>query len=101
VVHEYLDVFPDDLSGMPLEFKIEIQSGTASIYKRPYQRRMSWQKSRSTCKSSSIRGISDPVVHHGLPRSLCVEEGQDTAHVCRLLTTQCSDCQEQVFAALH
>jgi hypothetical protein len=40
VVREYLDVFPDDLSGMPpdraVEFKIELQPGTAPVYKRPY-----------------------------------------------------------------
>jgi hypothetical protein len=40
VVREYLDVFPDDLLGMPLdrviEFKIELQPGTAPVYKRPY-----------------------------------------------------------------
>jgi hypothetical protein len=40
VVHEYLDVFPDDLSGMPpdraIKFKIELQPGTAPVYKRPY-----------------------------------------------------------------
>jgi hypothetical protein len=40
VVHEYPDVFPDDLSGMPpdraTEFKIELQPGTAPVSKRPY-----------------------------------------------------------------
>jgi hypothetical protein len=40
VVHEYSDVFPDDLVGMPsdraIEFKIELQSGTAPVYKRSY-----------------------------------------------------------------
>jgi hypothetical protein len=40
VVHEYLDVFSDDLPRMPpdraIEFKIELQSGTAPVYKRPY-----------------------------------------------------------------
>jgi hypothetical protein len=40
VVHEYPDVFPDDLPGMPpdraIEFKIELQPGTAPVYKRPY-----------------------------------------------------------------
>jgi hypothetical protein len=40
VVHEYPDVFPDDLSGMPpdraIEFKIELQPGTTTVYKRPY-----------------------------------------------------------------
>jgi hypothetical protein len=37
VVREYPDVFPDDLSEMPpdrvIEFKIELQPGTAPIYK--------------------------------------------------------------------
>jgi hypothetical protein len=40
VVHEYLDVFLDDLPGMPpdrvIKFKIELQPGTAPVYKRPY-----------------------------------------------------------------
>jgi hypothetical protein len=40
MVHEYLDVFPDDLLGMPpdraIEFKIELQPGTTLVYKRSY-----------------------------------------------------------------
>jgi hypothetical protein len=40
VVHEYPDVFLDDLPGMPpdraIKFKIELQPGTAPVYKRPY-----------------------------------------------------------------
>jgi hypothetical protein len=40
VVHEYPDVFPDDLPGMPpdrvIEFKIELQPGTTLVYKRVY-----------------------------------------------------------------
>jgi hypothetical protein len=40
VVREYLDVFPNNLPGMPpnraIEFKIELQPGTTPIYKRPY-----------------------------------------------------------------
>jgi hypothetical protein len=40
VVREYPDVFPHDLAGMPLdraiEFKIDLQPGTAPVYKRPY-----------------------------------------------------------------
>jgi hypothetical protein len=40
VVCEYPDVFPDNMSGMlpdrAIEFKIELQPGTAPIYKRPY-----------------------------------------------------------------
>jgi hypothetical protein len=41
VVWEFLDVFPDDLSGMPperaIEFKIELQSGTTPISKASYK----------------------------------------------------------------
>jgi hypothetical protein len=41
VVHEFLDVFPDDLPGLPLErvieFKIELQPGTTPIAKAPYK----------------------------------------------------------------
>jgi hypothetical protein len=41
VVHEFPDVFPDDLPGLPperaIEFKIELQPGTAPISKAPYK----------------------------------------------------------------
>jgi hypothetical protein len=41
VVHEFSDVFHDDLPGMPperaIEFKIELQPGTAPISKAPYK----------------------------------------------------------------
>jgi hypothetical protein len=41
IVCEYLDVFPDDLPGIPsdrdIEFIIELQPGTAPISKRPYR----------------------------------------------------------------
>jgi hypothetical protein len=40
-VCEYTDVFPDDLPGIPpnrgIEFMIELQPGTAPIFKRPYR----------------------------------------------------------------
>jgi hypothetical protein len=41
VASEFPDVFPEDLSGMPLdrdvEFVIELQSGMTPIFKRPYK----------------------------------------------------------------
>jgi hypothetical protein len=41
VVHEFLDVFPNDLPRMPpkraIKFKIELQPGTAPIAKTPYK----------------------------------------------------------------
>jgi hypothetical protein len=40
VIREYPDVFPNNLPGMPpdraIEFKIELQPGTAPVYKRSY-----------------------------------------------------------------
>jgi hypothetical protein len=46
MVREFLDVFPDDLLGMPLErdikFKIELQPGTTPISKASYK--MSWEE---------------------------------------------------------
>jgi hypothetical protein len=41
VVNEFLDVFPDELPGMPpdrdIEFVIELKPGTTPIYKTPYR----------------------------------------------------------------
>jgi hypothetical protein len=41
VVNEFLDVFPEDLPGMPpdrdIEFMIELKSDTAPIYKTPFR----------------------------------------------------------------
>jgi hypothetical protein len=41
VIHEFPDVFPGDLPGVPperaIEFKIELQPGTAPISKAPYK----------------------------------------------------------------
>ena len=41
VVYEFLDVFPDELPGLPpdrdVEFKIELVPGTAPISRRPYR----------------------------------------------------------------
>ena len=41
VVCEYVDIFPNDLPGMPpdreIEFIIELQPGTTPIPKRPYR----------------------------------------------------------------
>jgi hypothetical protein len=41
VVNEFSDVFPKELSVMPpnrdIEFVIELVSGAASMYKRPYR----------------------------------------------------------------
>jgi hypothetical protein len=42
VVCEYVDVFPEELPGMPpdrdIEYAIELQPGTTPISKRPYRK---------------------------------------------------------------
>ena len=41
VVYEFLDIFPEDLPGLPpnkeVEFSIELEPGTAPISRRPYR----------------------------------------------------------------
>jgi hypothetical protein len=56
MVWEFLDVFPDDLPGMApkrdIEFKIELQPGTASIARSPYKMSWtSWQNRRSNWRT--------------------------------------------------
>jgi hypothetical protein len=36
-VSEFPDVFPEELSGMPPDYEIELVPGTAPIFKRPYR----------------------------------------------------------------
>jgi hypothetical protein len=36
-VSEFLDVFPEELPGMPLDCEIELVPSTAPIFKRPYR----------------------------------------------------------------
>jgi hypothetical protein len=37
IVSEFLDVFPEELPGMPPDCEIELVPGTAPIFKRPYR----------------------------------------------------------------
>ena len=41
IVNEYLDVFPDELAGLPpervVDFAIDLQPGTAPISRTPYR----------------------------------------------------------------
>ena len=71
VVNKFLDVFPNDLPGMPpdhdIEFIIELLPGTAPIAKRPYRMGINeleefkkqlkeLQDKGFTCPSSSLWG---------------------------------------------
>jgi hypothetical protein len=71
MVHEYPDVFPDDLSVIPpdrvTEFNIELQSGTTPVYKRPYPMVPNeLAELKTQLQEFLIRGTFDPVVHHGV-----------------------------------
>jgi hypothetical protein len=70
IVCEYLDVFPDELPGMPpdrdVEFVIELQPGTAPISKRPYRMPpKELAELKLQLKNSWIRVIFAQVLHLG------------------------------------
>jgi hypothetical protein len=81
VVNEFPDVFPEDLSGMPLdrdiEFLIELKPGTAPIYKTSH--RMTTpelakykEHIKELLEKGFIRPTSSP---WGAPHDFCPEEG--------------------------
>jgi hypothetical protein len=71
VIREFLDVFPDDLPGMPperaIEFKTKLQPGTALIAKAPYKMSPVELKElkRFSCKGCLTKATSDQVYHPG------------------------------------
>jgi hypothetical protein len=89
VIREYPDVFPDDLPGMPpdrtIEFRIELQPGTAPVYKRPYpmaQNEMAELKTQlqELLDKGYIRHICSPwgcpaifVSKKGMTQRLCID----------------------------
>jgi hypothetical protein len=94
LVQEYLDVFPEELSGMPLdryiEFLIELLPGTPPISKRPY--RMLTNELAELKKEIAelqakgfIRPSSSP---WGNTRAICGKEGWDSTDVRRLSTIE-------------
>jgi hypothetical protein len=66
VVHDFPDVFPEDLCGMPpdcdIEFIIDLVPGTTPISKRPYQMPANEKKQLAELQK---KGSSDLVPHHG------------------------------------
>jgi hypothetical protein len=96
VVREFSDVFLDDLLGMPperaIEFKIELQPGTAPISKTPYK--MSREELaelkvqlKDLLDKGFIRPSSSPFWLSGIIR---IEERQDSSSMCGLSTAECS-----------
>jgi hypothetical protein len=83
VVRDFLDVFLDDLLGMPperaIEFKIDLQPGTTPIAKAPY-------------KMSHVE-LKEMKINLGVFSVVCREKGQRATSICGLLTAQCSHYQ--------
>jgi hypothetical protein len=71
VVNEYLDVFPEELPGMPpdhdIKFIIEFLLGTAPIYKSPY--RMSTPQLREL--KDQIQELEGKGIAMGSPCPFC------------------------------
>jgi hypothetical protein len=90
VVREFLDVFLDDLPGMPpereIEFKIELQPSTALIAKAPYK--MSPVELKEL--KIQLQGLLDKRLYPpkyitmGMFNVVCGEEGQRAASMCGL-----------------
>jgi hypothetical protein len=107
VVREFLNVFPDDLTGMPperaIEFKIELQPGTAPIANAPYK--MSTVEMKEL--KIQLQGLLDKgyicpsTSAWGLFSVVCGEERQRAVFMCGLSTTPCCHHQGQVSTPTH
>ena len=104
VVCEYLDVFPDDLPGMPpdrkVEFAIELQPGTAPISRKPYRmppNELSELKKQlqELLDKGYIRPSTSP---WGCP-ALFVKKRSEPPNVRGLLAFKCRHNQEQISSA--
>jgi hypothetical protein len=81
VVRDYLDVFPDELPGMPpdrdIEFAIELQPGIPPISKRPYRMPpAALAELKKTATRVVGQGVYSPKYFTmGMSRLICEEEG--------------------------
>jgi hypothetical protein len=100
-------VFLDDLPGMPperaIEFKIELQPGTAPIAKAMYKMSPVEMKElkiqlQGLLDKGYIRPSTSP---WGLLSVVCGEERQRAVIMCGLSTAKCSHHQEQVSTPTH
>jgi len=107
VVCEFLDVFLEELPGLPpdrdVEFKIELVPGTAPISRRLYRMPPNeLAELKIQLQDLLDKGLIQPSSSPwGCPALFVKKEGQVTENVCRLQTTQCCDHQEQVPVASH
>jgi len=88
VVDEFLDVFPDDLPGMPpdrdIEFIIELLPRTAPIAKRPYRMGVNeLEELKKQIKELQEKGFIRPSSSPwGAPVIFCRQEGWYSEDVC-------------------
>jgi hypothetical protein len=107
VVREFLDVFPDDLPGMPseraIEFKIELQPGTTPIAKVPYKMSpVEMKELKIQLQGLLDNGVYPPkYITLGLSNIVCGEERQRAMIMRGLSTAQRSHHQEQVSPPMH
>ena len=86
VVCEYVDVFPNELPGLPpqrvVDFGIELHPGTSPISMTPHRMALvSCRNSESSYRSYWTRGSLDRALHHGALRFCCEKEGRDPSTV--------------------
>jgi hypothetical protein len=86
VVCEYLDVFPDELPGMPpdrdIEFAIELQPGTTPISKRPYRMPLAeLAELKKRLQELLDKGFIRPSTSWGCP-TLFVKKNDESLRLC-------------------
>ena len=89
VVCEYVDVFLDELPGLPphrdVDFGIELHPGTLPISMTPHRMaRLSGRNSESSYRSYWTRGLSDRALHHGVLR-FCLRRRRTRSFNCTLI----------------
>ena len=93
-VCEFLDVFPEDLPGLPpdrdVEFSIELEPGTAPIWRHPY---CMAPKELAEMKKQLEELLEKGFIHPsssswGCPAFLCEEEERHSSDVCGFSPSQ-------------
>jgi hypothetical protein len=106
VIREFLDMFPDDLPGMPpervIEFKIELELGTAFIAKTPYKMSpVEMKELKVQLQGLLDKGYICPSTSPWGCSALFVKKKDKELCLCGLSIAQCSHYQEQVSTPTH
>jgi hypothetical protein len=106
VVREFLDMFPDDLPGVPpkraIEFNIELQPDTAPIAKAPYKMsHVELKELKIQLQGLLDKGYIHPSTSPWGCSALFMEKKDKELRLCGLQVTQCCYNQEQVSTSMH